>query len=474
MLVCGPSNQSVTVVLQTFSSPEDSNRDYLRIFSANSEREDISRLWEVRKKKMVEEKGKKKPKTERIHPREIGNRIEDLPIPPSFGSDKVSYLRSLHIQVRLKCPEIEELEADLYYLKAIEKKRALTEGEQRKREMCEADLVPLIHKQSLACVKEAMVIFCTLTVSGSIRFRNLFDEFAFPQVLIDECSQAGYAEAVMALLWAKERVVLLGDHKQLAPVVLSQVPRVKEKLETSLMARYFSTQNAVMLCKQFRMHESIVEFPNRQFYKSKLETSADTVDLLRNGSRSCCPQIWKDDVRVVFRNTHIPGGGEKSIRPGLENIELSEEELESLDENSSSFTNVTEAEAILKDIAILRSRHLSIAVITPYAGQRSLIQTLLQKRGLDKLGIKCLSIHSCQGSEADCVLFSTVRCVADVEDVLGLGHLDDDRLLNVALTRAKYGLIVYGCVETLTQFGGRECARLDYMKYLKKLRNISR
>jgi superfamily I DNA and/or RNA helicase len=61
-------------------------------------------------------------------------------------------------------------------------------------------------------------------------------------------------------------------------------------------------------------------------------------------------------------------------------------------------------------------------------------------------------VDSFQGREADIVVFCTVRCNVHYS----IGFLANERRMNVALTRAKRGLIVVGHRETLvgSQEGG--------------------
>lgn len=90
----------------------------------------------------------------------------------------------------------------------------------------------------------------------------------------------------------------------------------------------------------------------------------------------------------------------------------------------------------------------SMAVLTPYTGQATLLRAALA--GLAGVGtVEVASVDGFQGREADVVVFVTVRCNARGET----GFLRDPRRLNVALTRARTGLVVLGHRRTLTGRG---------------------
>jgi len=94
----------------------------------------------------------------------------------------------------------------------------------------------------------------------------------------------------------------------------------------------------------------------------------------------------------------------------------------------------------------------SIGVITPYASQAALLKSKMASdfefRSLAKgypHSIEVKSVDGFQGRECDVIIFSAVR-----SNRLGnIGFLSDWRRMNVALTRAKYGLIVFGDIKTL-------------------------
>lgn len=85
-----------------------------------------------------------------------------------------------------------------------------------------------------------------------------------------------------------------------------------------------------------------------------------------------------------------------------------------------------------------------IGVITPYEGQRSYIVSYMQFNGTLKKElykeVEVASVDAFQGREKDYIIVSCVRS----NEHQGIGFLNDPRRLNVALTRAKYGLVILG------------------------------
>lgn len=86
----------------------------------------------------------------------------------------------------------------------------------------------------------------------------------------------------------------------------------------------------------------------------------------------------------------------------------------------------------------------NIGVVTPYEGQRAYIVHYFQLVGImnHKLyqAIEVASVDAFQGREKDYIILSCVRA----NENQGIGFLNDPRRLNVALTRARFGLIIVG------------------------------
>ena len=80
-----------------------------------------------------------------------------------------------------------------------------------------------------------------------------------------------------------------------------------------------------------------------------------------------------------------------------------------------------------------------VAVITPYAGHREYLESLHGMRPFLQRGLELHTIDSCQGREKDTILLSMVRSSTDARLS---AFLSDRRRLNVALTRARKGLLL--------------------------------
>lgn len=92
-----------------------------------------------------------------------------------------------------------------------------------------------------------------------------------------------------------------------------------------------------------------------------------------------------------------------------------------------------------------------IGVITPYEGQRSYVVNYMQFNGSLKKelykDVEVASVDAFQGREKDYIILSCVRS----NEHQGIGFLSDPRRLNVALTRAKYGVVILGNPKVLSK-----------------------
>jgi regulator of nonsense transcripts 1 len=129
------------------------------------------------------------------------------------------------------------------------------------------------------------------------------------------------------------------------------------------------------------------------------------------------------------------------------------------EESGSSRSNMDEAGVTIKILeGLLAPGDLQpedIGIISPYAGQVRLIRDLVDDR---YEGLEIKTVDGYQGREKEVIVMSTVRSNDDGK----VGFLSDARRLNVAMTRAKRGLIVIGDDRTL-RHDGQWSAWLDWV-----------
>eukprot|EP01138_Halocafeteria_seosinensis_P004727 gb/GECG01004833.1/.p1 GENE.gb/GECG01004833.1/~~gb/GECG01004833.1/.p1 ORF type:complete len:358 (+),score=42.72 gb/GECG01004833.1/:1-1074(+) len=120
---------------------------------------------------------------------------------------------------------------------------------------------------------------------------------------------------------------------------------------------------------------------------------------------------------------------------------------EEISGSGTSYLNRSEASAVEKVVTSFLSANVSpesVGVITPYEGQRSYVIQHMTRHGM--MGatqyerVEVASVDSFQGREKDYIIVSCVRS----NEKQGIGFLNDPRRLNVALTRAKYGIVIVG------------------------------
>ena len=112
---------------------------------------------------------------------------------------------------------------------------------------------------------------------------------------------------------------------------------------------------------------------------------------------------------------------------------------------SKSRFNYGEALVVLNMVVQLTNAGVlqeDICIITPYALQVQVIQCALNE---NFPAVEVHSVDGYQGRENEVVILSLVRC----NDRESIGFLDDERRLNVSVSRAKRLLAVVGNVETL-------------------------
>ncbi|KAK7441735.1 hypothetical protein VKT23_016398 [Stygiomarasmius scandens] len=313
-------------------------------------------------------------------------------------------------------------------------------------------------------LEKSDVICTTCITSASIPLNHI----DFPVVFLDEASMSTEPASLIPLMKGSRHVALIGDHKQLPPVITSPEAQAMG-LGISLFERLTEEGEipSIMLNIQYRMHPAISQFPSLEFYNLSLLDG--TID--RSGYVS--PKLMPPNISAALLPPGHTGTVEEGsdIRPEVSSsnrppvIFLDHAGTET--PKSKSRVNWNEAHivaSVVEDLLLHNDGLLGqdIGIIAPYVAQVSLLTRLFntdpkyRKRFCSVLGdhramqlkhIEIKTVDGFEGREKDVIIFSTVR-----NNPGGyIGFLADRRRLNVGLTRAKRGLFVVGSLSTLKQ-----------------------
>jgi len=324
---------------------------------------------------------------------------------------------TLHVLVRRLASE-QKNDLDKYFVLKEEQGELSAKDEKKFKK--------LLQEAERRLLQEADVICCTCVGSGDMRLRK----FRFRHVLIDEATQATEPECLLPIIRGAKQVVLVGDHCQLGPVVMSKAA-ANAGFNRSMFERLIMLGiRPIRLQIQYRMHPCLSQFPSVTFYEGSLQNGVNSIE--------------RSEPTVSFPWPKVES-------PMFFYSVAGKEEISS---SGTSYLNRIEASYVEKIVTQFLSTGASpdqIGVITPYEGQRSFIVSHMERSGSLSGGlydqIEVASVDAFQGREKDYIVISCVRS----NDDQGIGFLRDPRRLNVALTRAKYGLVILGNPKVLSR-----------------------
>lgn len=320
----------------------------------------------------------------------------------SNDNDALTYLyeASLHHLSRLSSPKFNEL-----------RKIVMEESADRQGGLLNAYLR---RDENLSLLSTAFPTIFSTNISSE-KLGSL--DFLFDLVIMDEAGQADVARSLLPLSRGKS-LLLVGDEDQLLPVVEmdpSVNETVRERLKVADTYDYISNSilstmkeadkvsNRILLRSHYRCGKKIIAFNNDYFYDKQLRISPSLAD----GEIAFCPSLNR--VKAPLRNQ-----------------------------------NFQEAVNVVSYVEKLGEEDL--AIITPFVNQASLINALLAKKGITK--VKAATIHSVQGAEKGTVLISTGISASSSKRTIGWLN-DHGEIANVAVSRAKKRLVVFGDEESL-------------------------
>jgi superfamily I DNA and/or RNA helicase len=297
-------------------------------------------------------------------------------------------------------------------------------------------------------IDNANVIGITCVQAGAYQFSRRYKNFDC--VVIDEVSKATPPELLLPMLKGA-RVVLVGDHKQLPPMIGPEtladlaaelnVPQGElDHLERSLFKELFETappELAVMLTEQYRMHPQIMSAIN-QFYADQLTCSLPEPDRQRDHGFNL-PWL-RPANHLVWISTPADGP-------------FAEQKV------GTSFMNAGELDVILRLLKELDAawapqvangrQPKEVGLITFYGAQvRELKTRLIDRAGSFKnLRLRVGTVDRFQGMERPVIIASLVR--NNPHGAVGFARKPER--VNVAFSRAQELLVIVGSRELFTE-----------------------
>lgn len=286
----------------------------------------------------------------------------------------------------------------------------------------------------------------------------------FDVALIDEAGQLTIPAILGALRFAKQ-FILVGDEKQLPPLVLAKDAGTQgladslfsqlKRLDEEYCQKYEQEISAcVPLRVQYRMHEAISDFASHTFYQGELRAHFSVakrrLDLFKPlpnlmPVRVAALHAVRADLPMLFLDVRTEVG---PTMPKLSNAE---------------------ARVVRETIAVLLARGVpaeDIGVIAPYRAQVANLRRHLFSddavTGWSALPsdtpLTIDTVDRFQGGERSVIIISFATTTTPAAESQLREHLTNPHRLNVALTRAQRKLILVGNAQAL--------AELDLFKQL--------
>lgn len=266
-----------------------------------------------------------------------------------------------------------------------------------------------IEQFELKIIQECDVICTTCNDAGSEKLMNSL-RAQFCTVIVDECCQVTDADLLIPLVKNCQQLVLFGDpNGEIKPFLRSNVAQ-EARYDLSLMERLMlNGLKPSFLKAQHRMHPDLTEYPSKKFYGGFLEndkniTISNFVNIPIERPNNGFPMFfWNVKSGDDQKLNHISELIEKLLNHGIQAKE--------------------------------------IGLISPCIGQIELLIEKLQKISDIEIG----TIDDFQGKEKNFIILSL------------LSDDSDNAILNsknnfcVALTRARFGLIIVGCAGTFLE-----------------------
>jgi len=284
-----------------------------------------------------------------------------------------------------------------------------------------------------AALLRAQVVAATTATWSAERYDGVGEPLAFDLAIVDEATQLT-TPALLGALRFTQRFILVGDERQLPPLVMSAEAGeagLGRSLFAELLGRW-NEQATVALRRQYRMHPAICGFASETFYGGALvaegQARTATLALRLDPAEPLAPAL--DPARPMALLDVAPFAAERGGKVSEAQGEVARKLI----------------------LALLRGGVAPerIGVIAPYRAQVAALRRSLTASGVTEVVVD--TVDRFQGAEREVILFSFGGVsAATAWGGRGLTFLADPRRLNVALTRAQRKLLILGDRRELEQ-----------------------
>jgi hypothetical protein len=325
-------------------------------------------------------------------------------------------------------------------------------------------------RESRAAIESSIIescdIICTTLNSAG---HNSLSGMKFQICIVDEAAQATEPSLLIALSMSCKHCILIGDCNQLPATVFSQSAK-NAGYDVSLFERLLKSRHPfVLLNQQYRMHPMISAFPSNMFYDGKVldgpNVTASKYGLSMLQSSQDGNQVPLFRPCMYFNLTHSQDTKKAVSMFNQLEAQLCVDLVRELVKEAQGW-GCWQCGRAKSGEDVYFAEALTVGIISPYADQVNEIRKLIKRANLPSMlkfpnrsqlsddgnrivtvpfEVDVNTVDGFQGKEKDIIIFSCVRA----NESGTIGFLSDFRRLNVALTRARFGLFVVGNSNTL-------------------------
>lgn len=294
------------------------------------------------------------------------------------------------------------------------------------------------HRADYLLTKQARIVAMTCTHAAMTRRRLVELGFKYDSMIMEEAAQVLEIETLIPMLLQNtdsvdgcrlKRVVLIGDHYQLPPVVKHPAFQRYSRLDQSMFSRLVRLGVPyIQLDKQGRARPEIASLYSWRYNKKggpHESNGLGNLPVVQNGGNSEY-RFANAGFTFPFQLIDVPafqGKGEFCPTPYF-------------------YQNLGEAEyvvAVYQYMRLIGYPAEKISILSTYNGQKHLIRDIISQRCKNPVFGRpsaVTTVDKFQGQQNDYILLSLVRTES-------VGHLRDIRRLVVAASRARLGLYVF-------------------------------